>query len=58
MGGFYNWFRVFDNKMVRRNLGEYQEKYDGDGSDSCGIHASGAGFDKMDKIEGWVPPSY
>jgi hypothetical protein len=30
----------------------------GEGSDSCGIHASGAGFDKVDAIERYVPPSY
>ena len=36
----------------------YTEDYSGDGSDSCGIHASGAGFQRSDKIEKWVPPSY
>ena len=34
------------------------EDYMGEGSDSCGIHASGAGFDKVDAIERYVPPSY
>ena len=36
----------------------YTEDYSGDGSDSCGIHASGAGFQRSDKSEKWVPPSY
>eukprot|EP00798_Chlamydomonas_sp_ICE-L_P001121 gene1121-3955_t len=45
--------------MIRRNLGEYQEKYDGAGQDSCGIHASGAGFTRSDSIVGdWAPPTY
>lgn len=57
-GGYYEWFRYFDNKMVRRNLGEYQEKYDGEGESSCGIHASGAGFERVDAIERWAPPTY
>lgn len=56
-GGFYAWFRVFDNKGGRRRSGEYAEQYTHDG-DSCGIHSSGAGFDKVDKIEAWVPPSF
>ncbi len=52
------WFRTWDNKLNRRRYGEYAEDYAGEGSDSCGIHASGAGFDKVDKIEYYVPPSY
>lgn len=56
-GGYYAWFRVFDHKLGRRRTGEYQEDYT-HGADSAGIHASGAGFDKVDKIEQWVPPSY
>ena len=28
------------------------------GADSCGIHASGAGFDRVDKVEQWAPPAY
>lgn len=24
----------------------------------CGIHGTGAGFERVDKIETWVPPSY
>jgi len=56
-GGYYAWFRVFDNKLGRRRNGEYQENYIHDG-DSCGIHGSGAGFDRVDKIEQWVPPQY
>lgn len=56
-GGYYAWFKVFDNKLNRRNLGEFQENYNHDG-DSCGIHSSGAGFKRVDAIEKWVPPTY
>ncbi|KAI3428514.1 hypothetical protein D9Q98_007337 [Chlorella vulgaris] len=56
-GGFNSWFRVFDNKGGRRRSGEYAESYNHDG-DSCGIHSSGAGFDRVDAIEKWVPPTY
>lgn len=56
-GGYYAWFRVFDNKLNRRVFGEYQENYTHDG-DSTGIHGSGAGFDRVDAIEAWVPPDY
>ncbi|KAK9902888.1 hypothetical protein WJX75_009856 [Coccomyxa subellipsoidea] len=56
-GGYYGWFRVFDNKLGRRKNGEYAEQYTHDG-DSCGIHSSGAGFERVDKVEKWVPPSY
>ncbi|EFJ45243.1 gonidia-specific protein KA_k47 [Volvox carteri f. nagariensis] len=61
-GGYNAWFRVFDNKFNRRNYGEYQERYDGHDQlsmgDSCGIHASGAGFDKVDKADRWSLPVY
>jgi rhodanese-related sulfurtransferase len=56
-GGYYAWFKVFDNKLRRRNFGEYQEDYQ-HGADSTGIHASGAGFAKADKIDEWVPPEF
>ena len=56
-GGFYAWFRVFDNKLNRRKTGEYAEQYTHDG-DSCGIHSSGAGFARVDAIESWVPPKF
>jgi rhodanese-related sulfurtransferase len=56
-GGFYAWFRVFDNKLNRRKSGEYAEQYTHDG-DSCGIHSSGAGFARVDAIEQWVPPKF
>jgi len=56
-GGYYAWNRKFDNKLARRRFGEYQENYTHDG-DSCGIHSSGAGFEKVDQIEPWVPPDY
>lgn len=54
-GGYQAWFRTFDNKMQRRRYGEYAEQYSHDG-DSCGIHSSGAGFEKMDPQDGWIYP--
>eukprot|EP00245_Coleochaete_scutata_P005508 TRINITY_DN19132_c0_g1_i1.p1 TRINITY_DN19132_c0_g1~~TRINITY_DN19132_c0_g1_i1.p1 ORF type:complete len:272 (+),score=62.04 TRINITY_DN19132_c0_g1_i1:68-883(+) len=56
-GGYYAWNRIFDNKLGRRRSGEYKEEYS-HGAESAGIHASGAGFERMDAIERWVPPSY
>lgn len=56
-GGYYGWFRVFDNKLKRRVNGEYAEQYTHD-ADSCGIHASGAGFERVDAADQWVPPSF
>ncbi|KAK9838750.1 hypothetical protein WJX74_002624 [Apatococcus lobatus] len=56
-GGYYAWFRVFDNKLARRNLGEYQEEVI-HGGDSGGIHASGAGFERVDTADRFVPPSF
>ncbi|CAL5229098.1 g12360 [Coccomyxa viridis] len=53
-GGYNAWFRVFDNKLNRRRWGEYAENYT-HGADSCGIHASGAGFERSDRIESWSP---
>eukprot|EP00878_Enallax_costatus_P044439 GHUV01053060.1.p2 GENE.GHUV01053060.1~~GHUV01053060.1.p2 ORF type:complete len:111 (-),score=20.45 GHUV01053060.1:705-1037(-) len=47
--------RKFDNKLQRRRYGEYAEQYTHDG-DSCGIHSSGAGFDKMDPQDSWMYP--
>lgn len=55
-GGYYSWFRVFDNKLVRRRNGEYAENYSA-GGDSCGIHSSGAGFDRSDKADKWANPT-
>lgn len=56
-GGYYAWFRTFDNNLRRRLSGEYSEQYTHDG-DSCGIHSSGAGFARVDAIEAWVPPKF
>ncbi|GAB4816661.1 hypothetical protein N2152v2_003707 [Parachlorella kessleri] len=56
-GGYNAWFRTFDNKLGRRRSGEYAENYTHDG-DSCGIHSSGAGFDRVDAIERYTPPVY
>ena len=47
-GGYKMWFKTWDNKLKRRNLGEYQEHSWGEGRDSLGIHASGAGFENGD----------
>lgn len=57
-GGFYAWYRVWDNNLRRRRNGEYQENYSAADGDSCGIHASGAGFERVDAIESWVPPKF
>jgi rhodanese-related sulfurtransferase len=56
-GGFYAWNRVWDANLRRRRLGEYAETYTHDG-DTCGIHASGAGFDNLNKVEKFVPPVF
>lgn len=57
-GGFYAWYRVWDANLRRRRGDGYTEAYE-HGADSCGIHASGAGFAEMaDKIEAWVPPKF
>jgi rhodanese-related sulfurtransferase len=47
-GGYKKWFKTWDNTLKRRNLGEYQEHSWGQGETSCGIHASGAGFENQD----------
>lgn len=47
-GGYLAWMKTWDNKLLRRNLGEYQEDPYGEGGASCGIHASGAGFKNQD----------
>jgi hypothetical protein len=49
-GGYMAWSKVFDNKLNRRREDGYTETYTHDG-DSCGIHSSGAGFDRVDAIE-------
>jgi rhodanese-related sulfurtransferase len=56
-GGYRAWNRVFDLKLARRVYGEYAENWSsGDGdfqsgeTTGCGIHASGAGFAKVDPI--------
>lgn len=56
-GGYNSWFRTWDHKLNRRRADAYTEEYSSDG-DSCGIHGTGAGFERMDKIESWVPPKY
>lgn len=49
--------RTWDNKLNRRRHDGYTEEYGHDG-DSCGIHGTGAGFERVDKIEAWTPPKY
>jgi rhodanese-related sulfurtransferase len=56
-GGYYAWYQVFDNKLGRRRYGEYQEDWRHE-ANSAGIHASGAGFEKIDPLEKWVPPVF
>jgi len=56
-GGYIAWFKIFDNKLNRRYFGEYAETYKHDG-DSCGIHASGAGFENLNKEDQWVPRKF
>jgi hypothetical protein len=56
-GGYNAWYNTFDNKLKRRVYGEYAETYMHDG-DSCGIHASGAGFARVDAIERIRLPVY
>jgi len=55
-GGFRSWYMTWDNKLARRNFGEYQERMYGDDAlasgDSCGIHSSGAGFENQDRASG------
>ena len=48
-GGYYAWHDRWDNKLRRRTNGEAVEVYSADG-DSCGIHSSGAGFERVDVI--------
>lgn len=55
-GGFMNWYKHWDNKLNRRRHAEFKENNDTydpnfDG-DSCGIHASGAGFQNGDATSG------
>lgn len=57
-GGFYSWFRAWDTNLRRRRGDGYTEAYDGEGSDSCGVHATGAGFERVDAVEKWEPPSF
>jgi len=55
-GGFKPWFKTFDFNLRRRNFGEYQENYNSTDQlgmgDSCGVHASGAGFQNQDRSSG------
>jgi rhodanese-related sulfurtransferase len=57
-GGFYAWYKVWDANLRRRRGDGYVEDYGGQGETSCGIHGTGAGFDRVDKVESWVPPTF
>ncbi|KAK9808139.1 hypothetical protein WJX73_001091 [Symbiochloris irregularis] len=58
-GGFFGWYRAFDNKGVRRRFGEYAEDmYARGAGDSAGIHSSGAGFNRSDFVEFPGMPEY
>lgn len=57
-GGYYGWFKVYDNNLRRRRADGYTEKFDGIGETACGIHGTGAGFDRVDKVESWQPPVF
>lgn len=56
-GGFYAWYKVWDANLRRRRGDGYTEAFEHDG-DGCGIHGTGAGFARVDKIEAWVPPKF
>eukprot|EP00199_Chlamydomonas_sp_CCMP681_P005380 CAMPEP_0119103788 /NCGR_PEP_ID=MMETSP1180-20130426/2158_1 /TAXON_ID=3052 ORGANISM="Chlamydomonas cf sp, Strain CCMP681" /NCGR_SAMPLE_ID=MMETSP1180 /ASSEMBLY_ACC=CAM_ASM_000741 /LENGTH=237 /DNA_ID=CAMNT_0007088379 /DNA_START=38 /DNA_END=751 /DNA_ORIENTATION=- len=56
-GGYNAWNRLWDNKLGRRRYGEYAENATAGEGDSCGIHASGAGFDRSDKVDKYTPQS-
>uniref|UniRef100_A0A7S0XEX7 Rhodanese domain-containing protein n=1 Tax=Mantoniella antarctica TaxID=81844 RepID=A0A7S0XEX7_9CHLO len=50
-GGFNMWSRTWDAKMRRRNLpGDFKEDYQ-HGADTCGVHATGAGFENQDAFQ-------
>lgn len=49
--------RLLSLARLSRRLLMAALQYSHDG-DSCGIHSSGAGFDRVDKIEHWVPPTF
>lgn len=49
--GFNGWTNKFSNKILRRRSDGYKEDYSGEGTDSAGIHSSGAGFARMDGID-------
>lgn len=49
--------KVWDNKLSRRRTDNFVEDYS-HGADSAGIHATGAGFEKMDKADVFIPSEY
>lgn len=56
-GGYYAWTRVWDTKLSRRRTDKFVEDYS-HGADSAGIHATGAGFENLNKEDSWVPTEY
>eukprot|EP01025_Chloroclados_australasicus_P038012 TRINITY_DN38904_c0_g1_i1.p1 TRINITY_DN38904_c0_g1~~TRINITY_DN38904_c0_g1_i1.p1 ORF type:complete len:250 (+),score=36.24 TRINITY_DN38904_c0_g1_i1:73-750(+) len=53
-GGFFAWYRTWDNKLNRRVFQEYTTNDAADG-DAMGIHTTGVGFERMDNsgMEAW-----
>eukprot|EP01023_Acetabularia_acetabulum_P041755 TRINITY_DN4089_c0_g1_i1.p2 TRINITY_DN4089_c0_g1~~TRINITY_DN4089_c0_g1_i1.p2 ORF type:complete len:223 (-),score=48.69 TRINITY_DN4089_c0_g1_i1:403-1071(-) len=53
-GGFFAWYRTWDNKLNRRVFQEYTTN-DAANGDAMGIHTTGVGFERMDKsgMEAW-----
>jgi len=50
-GGYNLWNRQWDSKLRRRNLpGVFKEEYQ-HGADTCGVHATGAGFENQDAFQ-------
>jgi len=50
-GGYNLWNRQWDSKLRRRNLpGTFKEEYQ-HGADTCGVHATGAGFQNQDAFQ-------
>ncbi|GAX81473.1 hypothetical protein CEUSTIGMA_g8902.t1 [Chlamydomonas eustigma] len=57
-GGYYAWIKVFDNNLRRRRGDGYTEDWSKEEGDSCGIHSTGAGFEKVDPVDYWIPPKF
>jgi len=49
--------KTWEKSKIQKSKLEKQA-YDGEGADSCGVHATGAGFERMDAVEAWSPPVF